>query len=272
MIKNVHLGFFINEYNSDPIYYELAEFKDVIELDRFMDYFLNNNEKIRKLFDQDISEYSIDNIKQFKEVEKISKKKFRGRIAAYYFNELGQLEFIDLPTSKRKPIRDYKILPDLESSFDYLSQVFDEAVKKINARYQNKKETASKGEFVHYICEKLKQVGYEVSEDELYSLVVYYNKQTDENKKTCLDKIKVNLKKYFKEKEKREERAKIDEDLRLERETIEQEKKLDYSEETPKTLQYDVEETKKSDDYDHLFMKHDLDELDKYTNALRKGK
>ena len=65
MIKNVHLGFFINEYNKEPIYTDLIEFKDINELDQFMDYFYNNNEKIKKYFEQDISEYSIDNIDQF---------------------------------------------------------------------------------------------------------------------------------------------------------------------------------------------------------------
>ena len=100
MIKNVHLGFFINEYNKDPIYYELAAFKDADDLDRFMDYFYNNNEKIRKLFDQDISEYSIDNIEQFRKVEEKKDNNFRGRISAYYFNELGKIEFLELPTPK----------------------------------------------------------------------------------------------------------------------------------------------------------------------------
>ncbi len=227
MIKNVHLGFFINEYYSKPVYIELASFKDANELDYFMDYFYNDNEKLRKLFDEDISEYAIDNIEQFREVEKVSKNNFRGRIAAYYFNELGQLEFLDLPNSKRKPVRDYKTLPDLETCFKYLSNVFNEAVAKINRKYQNKNMSPPKGEFIHYICEKLRQASYEISENELYFLVKYYNKPNLKNRDDCLTLIKANLKGYYAKKEEQkkaeEERARMEEEQRRYEEEVWQE-------------------------------------------------
>ena len=245
MIKNVHLGFFINEYNSNPIYYDLALFKDADELDHFMDYFYNDNENLRKLFDQDISEYSIDRIEQFKEVEKISNKKFRGRISAYYFNEKGQLEFLDLPTAKRKPIRDYKRLPNLDTAYKYISNVFNEAVNNINARYKYKKTGPTKYEFIHYICEKLKQTSYEVSDNEKYYLAIYYNRRDDKHKADCLTLIKSNLKVYYKsvkeEKRLQEEQMRYEEEMKKYEEEItreyEREKAYDLTDEEREMLE-----------------------------------
>ena len=274
MIKNVHLGFFISEYNKGPIYLDLATFKDANELDHFMDYFYNNNEKIRKLFDQDISEYAIDNIDQFRKVEKVTNNNFRGRISAYYFNELGKIEFLDLPTSKKKPVRDYKTLPNLKECYSYLCKVFNDAEQRIKERYKKTQYGPPKGEFIHYICEKLKQASYYMSQNEVYYLAKYFNHQTEKNKEACLTLLRNNLKQYYVQKEKEELLEKqYEEDKKLALETpIEKEEKLTSLDGAREELEIDVEKVNMSRDYDHLFLNHDLDEIDKYTNALRKGR
>ena len=197
MIKNVHLGFFINEYNKDPIWTDLIEFESVDELDRFMDYFYNNNENVRELFNEEISEYAIDNIGQFKKVEEISNKKFRGRLAAYYYDRTGRMNFLELPTKDKKPVRNYKRIDDLKACVNFLWKLFDETISKIDKRYGNSRYGPTKGEFVHYICEKFNQVGYEFSDEELYYLVKYYNNRSPKNKEDCLILIRTNVKRYF---------------------------------------------------------------------------
>ena len=287
MIKNVHLGFFINEYNKDPIYFDLATFKDVDELDQFMEYFYNNNEKIRKLFDQDISEYAIDNIEQFRKVEKITNNNFRGRISAYYYNKLGKIEFLDLPKPNKKPIRDYRRISDCNKCIKYLHEVFEDAVKRINEKFKNTKYGPPKGIFVHYIAEKLHQSGYDISQNEVYYLVKFYNNQSEKNKRDCLTLIRANIKSYYEKLEIERREKEFEEDKKLAQEIVlPKEEKLSINDEPEKKdnkkevehskpsedLEYAVERTNATGDYDNLFLYHDLDELDRFTNALKKGR
>ena len=290
MIKDVHLAFFINEYNKEPIWTDLITFKDVNELDHFMDYFYNNNENIRKLFNEDIGEYSLDNIGQFKKMNEIINGNFKGRISAYYYNSNGQMEFIDLPTPKKKPIRDYHKIEDFETAYEYLSNVFDEAVKRINEKY--KKYGPTMGEFLHHICEKLHQASYEVSKNELNYLIKYYKQQNNKNRSDCLTLLRTNVRRYYLEKaqKKHEDELKklgietkepeisaptidasiyMDNDLyELARELAKPEKeKLAPLDSASKKLEYDIERTLDTKDYDNLYLNHDLDELIRDTNV-----
>lgn len=269
MIKNVHLGFFINEYNKEPIWTELASFNDALELDRFMDHFYDDNIKIKKLFDQNIADYSIDNIGQFKKVSEIIDGNFKGRIAAYYFNERGQMEFLDLPTTKKKPIRDFRIIKDFNKAYQYLAKVFEDAVERVNKKYGKRGPT--KGEFIHYICEKLHQSSYEVSENEVYYLAIYYMRQNEKNKNNCLTLLKTNIRRCYLERL-TEEANRFAEDKRLARtESIIPEEKLAPLDSASSELQYDIQEANKEMDMDNIYLRHDLDELIRDTNVVEKG-
>ena len=185
------------------------------------------------------------------------------------------MEFLELPTPKKHPIRDYRMIDDFKTCYKYLSNVFDEAVKRINEKY--KKYGPTKGEFVHYICEKLRQAGYEISENELYYLVKYYNNSNEKNRKACLTLIRTNLKIHYLEKEEKEREKEFEEDKKLAQEIIiPKEEKLSINDEEyikpSEELKYAVERTNATGDYDNLYIYHDLDEIDKYTNALKKGR
>ena len=269
MIKNVHLGFFINEYNKEPIWTELASFNDALELDRFMDHFYDDNKNIKELFDQDIGEYAIDNIGQFKEVSEIINKNFKGRLAAYYYNDRGQMEFLDLPTPKKKPIRDFRIIDDFTKAYQYLANVFNETIKKVNKKYGDNGPT--KGEFIHYISEKLHQASYDISENEVYYLAIYYMRQNEKNKNNCLTLLRTNVRRCYLEEAR--QRAEIyNEDRRLAREESIIKDDLEAIDTASSKLEYDIEEANKTGDMDNLYLQHDLDELLRDTNIEEKGR
>ncbi len=198
MIKNVHLAIFINEFGKKPyLYRDLKVFSDARELDRFMDYFNNNNEEVRKELGQEIFDYFTENIDQLKHVEEVSEKKFNGRLTAYYYDQNNQLQFLELPKKNKIIVRDYRDIPDLERCVKYLHNLFDETVKKLNEQYKDVIGGPPKGIFVGDICEKFRQCSYEFSDEELYCLIKYYNAQTPERRKACLTCIRTNVRRYF---------------------------------------------------------------------------
>ena len=148
-------------------------------------------------------------------------------------------------------------------------KVFNDAEKKLNEKYKNRSDSPSKGEFAHYICEKLKQASYELSQNELYSLVCYYNHPTEKNKKACFTLLKTNLKQYYAKKELA--RKKEEKELSKEAALLD-EQKLTFADEASEDLKRDIKKTNETMDYDNIFLHHDLDEIDKYTNAFKKGK
>lgn len=303
MIKNVHLGIFINEYNGkDYLYRELNVFDDAIELDRFWDYFNNNNDdKVRIFYNEEISEYFLDNIPKIKEVEKKSKKRFNGRLSAYYFDEKNRLHFLPLPKPGKIMIRDYKSIPNMEKCIEFLENLFEETHKAIFDKYKKleKNKKPKKEVYVAEMREKFRQVSYELNDEEVLDLKKYYDTPTEERKKDCFRSIRTNVRRYFllKAQEKEREEAKRIEQEEKERKANEEferlhivnhmyefateflnelvpkkEVVLDCLDSAKSELQDRLNEVKKTNDYDSLFLEHDLDELVRDTNIERRNK
>ena len=301
MIKNVHLGIFINEYDKTPyLYRELKVFDDAIELDRFMEYF-NNNKKneVRLLYDEDISEYFLDNITQIELVEDVSKKKFNGRLSAYYFDNNNRLQFLPMPKPGKAMVRDYKMIPDMEQCIKFLQDLFDETDKKINKKYNNNPTQAI---YLGTMCEKFRQVSYDFSGEELRDLRRYCERPTERNKKECFRSIRTNVRRVFLEKAQKEyektHQKEKEELLRLENARKEEQQRIEFNnthlandeyevaneaakpkEETltpldsaSELLRYNMEQAKESDDKDKLYLAHDLDELIRDTNIQEEGR
>lgn len=295
MIKNVHLGIFINEYNKTPhLYRDLKVFSDAVQLDQFMDYFNNNNKEVKLLFDEDISEYFLDNIPQIKAVEEASEKKFYGRLCAFYFDNNNMLQFLELPKPGKIIVRDYKKIPHMEKCIRFLWDLFEKTDKDIKKKYDKVPGGPPKGAYLGIMCEKFRQSSYEFSDEEVLDLKKYYDTPTEYNKKTCLRSIRTNVRRWFllKAQEKYKEEAERLEQEEKERKaneefermhivnhtyelvnefTPKEEELLAYLDGANSELQYAIDKTNETKDYDNLYLGHDLDELIRDTN-IGKGR
>lgn len=270
MVKNVHLAIFINEYGKEPIFHDLMEFKDAVELDQFMYNYYDNNKEVRKKFIDDIAEYLLDNRDQVRKVEKKTGNKFYGRISAYYISRSGKMEYLELPTPKRVVVRDYKEFPDIDKAYAFLLNLFEKTVMKINEIHKKSDYGSKKGNFIYLMCEEFHKYGYEFSEEELYHLAKYHTRPNEKNREDCLTIIMTNLKRYYGNKPLKT--RKVKKENQLTNDDYLKKEELEYSSLSPDNLQYDMEKVKETDDYDYLYLNHDLDEIDKYTNALKRGK
>lgn len=274
MIKNVRLGIFINEFNKKPIFMDLREFKDVYELDHFMDYYYNDNKEARKEFDQDIFEYLLDNMEQLKKVEARTGSKFLGRLSAYYYDEKGNMQYIKLPTKKRKMIRNYRDISDSKKCMEFLTKVFDRAMENIFESHSKANYRTTKNDFIFLMCEAFKSVEYHFSDNEKYYLAIYFNNRTLENKKKCLDLMKINVENFYKRKEEIDKENEYKPTFEEKKE--EYQSRLNAPEElasipyASSELEYNLEMAKKEKDDDYLFKNHDLEEIDKYTNFYQR--
>ncbi len=282
MIKNVHLGIFISEYDKKPyLYRDLKTFADATELDRFMDYFNNNNKDVRIEFNEDISEYFLNNIQQINLVEDVTNKQFNGRLCAFYYDDNNNLQFLELPKPGKVTIRDFRIIPRMEDCVKYLWDLFDEVEKKLKKKYDKTPGGPPKGAFLGIMCEKFRQVSYEFSDEELHDLRKYYDAPTEYNRKVCLRLIRTNVRRFFLAKAQKEyaEKQKLEqiqkdkieysEDEHLYQSIIkssnEKIPKDELSESSiPEFMQYCADKAIETGDDDYLYLNYDLDELDKY--------
>jgi len=279
MINDIHLAIFINEYDKKPIYMDLMEFKDVNELDYFMNYFDNDNNKVRKQFDQEIFEYLLDNVKQLKKVEEKTKKKFYGRISAYYFDDVHNMHFLKLSTPNKIIVRDYHNIPDEKECISFLFKVFDKAEKTIFDRFKKINYNLTEKNFIYLMERALDAYGYKISDNEKKYLAKYYNYRTDKNRQDVFNLIKVNVKNFYNRKKMNNEVFESfipnKEELNLVHDALEREEELVCLYGASDILQHDLEMFKKTGDYEYLFGNHDIEEINQYTNYYdmkKKGK
>lgn len=244
--KEISLALFIDKYNVNNHYYVLKKFKNVHELDDFTSKF-KDYEELRKYFEVDISEYLMDNRKIVSENE-TKNKKFKGRISAFYYNSRKEMEFIEIKYQKRKVVRNYLLLNNQSDAISFMKKVIDIALEKLN------KKPLLKRDKVYYYINILEKYNYHVSPEEKKYLYEYFNYPSDKNYNDIILIMKTNVKRQFKLKEEKM----INEALEQSLEKV--------------IIDDDADEFFKYNSYsdENLFLYHDIDEIDKYSNRFRR--
>ena len=244
--KEISLALFIDKYNVNNHYYILKKFKNVSELDNFTSKF-SDYEELRKYFEVDISEYLMDNRKIVLENE-TKNKKFKGRISAFYYNSRKEMEFIEIKYQKRKVVRNYLLLNNQSDAICFMKKVIDIALEKLN------KKPLLKRDKVYYYINILEKYNYHVSLEEKKYLYEYFNYPSDKNYNDIIMIMKTNVKRQFKLKEEKKINEALEQSL----------EKVIIDDDADEFLKYN------SDSDENLFLYHDIDEIDKYTNRFRR--
>lgn len=244
--KEISLALFIDKYNVNNHYYILKKFKNINELDDFTSKF-NDYEELRKYFEVDISEYLMDNRKIVSENE-TKNKKFKGRISAFYYNSRKEMEFVEIKYQKRKVVRDYLLLNNQNDAISFMKKVIDIALEKLN------KKPLLKRDKVYYYINILDKYNYHVSEEEKKYLYEYFTYPSDKNYNNIIVIMKTNVRRQFKLKEEKKTNEALEQSL----------EKVVIDDDADEFLKYN------SNSDEDLFLYHDIDEIDKYSNRFRR--
>lgn len=183
----VYLSIFLDQYGE--IRETLEKFNSISELDNYTSQFVNSDE-VRKIHIDKISEFLLD---YQQEVVKRETKygNQRGRITAYYEykdkKQIIKIAYKDKPVTRR-----YNELNSLKEQLKFIKELYND-VTKIFEKY-NYIRIAGKIRICAYYYAKF---GYLLSEDEIYSLRLYYKNNNVKYLDDFFNKIKWRLKKNY---------------------------------------------------------------------------
>jgi len=185
----IHLAIVIGEngYIKEDLYVA----NNIDEFDRYTGQFSDSSE-IRIKYQDIIQEFLLDNRYEIKKRE-TKNGKYRGRIAAYYIKN-NKLEFIKVAYKNKPVIRNYDELDSVDKQFDFLMQRFDKASKNIEKFMENNKNVFPSKK-VQICIEQFGKFGYILSDDEIYSLKLYYESNNKKYLKDFFSKMKTRLRK-----------------------------------------------------------------------------
>lgn len=246
--KEIFLALFIDKYNVVNHYYILKKFPTTLDLDLFTSKF-KDSEELRKYFEIDISEYFMDNKKIINQNE-TKNKKFQGRISAFYYNSKSQIEFIEISYHNKKIVRDYKELHDVNESFNFIKKVYDISFDKLN------KMKLTLNNKVYYLENILEKYNYHISDEEKKYLKDYLKTKTNYSYQNLMIIIKTNIKRQFLQKEAKIMQEKEENNL----------EKVSIDEDADEFLKYNINDDEK------LYLYHDIDEIDRYTDKFMRRK
>lgn len=228
---------------------------NIKEFDSFTSQF-NNSEEIRLKYQDIIQEFLLDYRHEVKKRETKYGKQ-RGRIAAYYIVD-NQIEFIKVAYKNNPVIRRYDELDSISKQFDFIKLQFE----KINERAMINNGRIGILEKIKTIIIKLNRIGYSLSDDELYSLRLYYESNNAKYLNDFFIKIKCQLKKREKLKLKTnaDESFSLDEDTNIEQDFIINKRDKIVSDCKDELFM----QLYQSGDHERLHELYDIEEIDRY--------
>ncbi len=277
MIENIHVAICINRYDEALIARDLFVAKNFEELDAITTQYEDSDE-LRKAYEEDISEFFIDNIPTIRKNE-TKNGKFRGRISAFYYDEKGCRHFVELSYKNKRIVRNYQMMNSAKECYAFFEEVFDKAVKEIQRKKSMFEGLQTVKDCVYSLCRVFERYGYHFSENEVYYLTCYFNEFNIERRKKlrsdCLKLLKDNIDAFFATRKKETVKRvpkKVSSPEKMEFEEPSDEWVLTCSIDAPYELKYDVERVKKTKDYSILLDNYDADVISMYTNYYDRGK
>lgn len=247
----IHLAIVIGE--TGYIREDLYVASNIKEFDTYTSQF-NDSEEIRLKYQNIIQEFLLDYRNEVKKRE-TKYGNYRGRIAAYYIQN-NQIQFIKIAYRGKPVVRGYDELGTVDEQLMFLKERFEKASKDIE-RFKLNNRNIFTSRKIQIYSEQFAKFGYILSEDEIYSLRLYFENNDSKYLKDFFDKMKSRLKKK---------------NLLLSGDMVDSNIELDENLENNKTT-VDVSNDCNDDlfiklyseeDYDNLYNLYDLEEMEKY--------
>ena len=160
------------------------------------------------------------------------------------------MEFLEIKYHKRKIVRDYLELNNVNDAIAFMKKVYDKAFEKVLPL------SCTKSDKLYCIMEILNKYNYHISEEEIKYIYNYIEIPTEKRYKDIIILMKTNIKRRFKDIEEKEmDRVYAD---------YNRAKYLNVEDSAPEFLKYNL------NDDESLFLNHDIDEIDKYTDRFRR--
>ncbi len=263
-----YFGLIIGNAYDDPLV--LKAFHSIEELDQYTSQF-NDSEEVRKLYDQDISEYMIDRIPLVKKYETKNNKQ-RGRICAFYFDKYG-IDFLAVEYKNRHVVRDYHEIDGAKNQADFLITKLDKKISDIKRDY---KYNCGR-EYARITKRYLRKYHFGLSDELMYFLAGFYNElgnDLNNPKLTEEDKKKTEAAKLLKGIKKRIKQLVEENYYYIEPEVIMEtpEEFMEFSSDADEEVMDDYQEAVRTGNYDDFFKKYQLDDLNGKMNLKNIGR